>query len=94
MEKLVGEQYACVTTYISRNFLEPFFNWWFILFSYQFIVGDGNNVYDFTYVENVAHAHICADRALASEGTVSEKAAGEVPYYFFSHVIFLFVNER
>ncbi|KAH1241404.1 3beta-hydroxysteroid-dehydrogenase/decarboxylase isoform 2 [Glycine max] len=31
----------------------------------KFIIGDGNNVYDFTYVENVAHAHICADRALA-----------------------------
>jgi sterol-4alpha-carboxylate 3-dehydrogenase (decarboxylating) len=40
-------------------------------------------VYDFTYVENVAHAHICADRALASEGTISEKAAGQVPHYFF-----------
>ncbi|KAH1241402.1 3beta-hydroxysteroid-dehydrogenase/decarboxylase isoform 2 [Glycine max] len=45
----------------------------------KFIIGDGNNVYDFTYVENVAHAHICADRALVSEGPISEKAAGEVP---------------
>jgi hypothetical protein len=51
-------------------------------------------VYDFTYVENVAHAHICADRALASEGTISEKAAGQVPhYFFFSNVLFLCVNE-
>lgn len=50
----------------------------------KFIVGDGNNVYDFTYVENVAHAHICADRALASEGTVSEKAAGEA--YFITNM--------
>ena len=47
---------------------------------YQFIIGDGNNVYDFTYVGNVAHAHICAERALASEGTVAEKAAGQVPF--------------
>ncbi|KAE9586902.1 hypothetical protein Lal_00004624 [Lupinus albus] len=49
----------------------------------KFIIGDGNNVYDFTYVENVAHAHICAERALASEGTVSEKAAGET--YFITN---------
>ena len=27
----------------------------------------------------MAHAHICADRALVSEGPVSEKVAGEVP---------------
>ncbi|KAI3468335.1 hypothetical protein Pfo_024998 [Paulownia fortunei] len=43
----------------------------------KFIIGDGNNMYDFTYVENVAHAHICAERALASEGMVAEKAAGQ-----------------
>ncbi|KAJ7966340.1 Reticulon-like protein [Quillaja saponaria] len=43
----------------------------------KFIIGDGNNIYDFTYVENVAHAHICAERALASERTVAEKAAGQ-----------------
>lgn len=36
-------------------------------------------MYDFTYVGNVAHSHLCADRALASEGEVSKKAAGEVP---------------
>ncbi|KAF9680920.1 hypothetical protein SADUNF_Sadunf06G0171800 [Salix dunnii] len=44
----------------------------------KFMIGDGNNIYDFTYVENVAHAHICADRALASEQEVAEKAAGQV----------------
>ncbi|KAL3636213.1 3beta-hydroxysteroid-dehydrogenase/decarboxylase isoform 2 [Castilleja foliolosa] len=43
----------------------------------KFIIGGGNNMYDFTYVENVAHAHICAERALASEGSVAEKAAGQ-----------------
>ncbi|CAI9095143.1 OLC1v1031020C1 [Oldenlandia corymbosa var. corymbosa] len=43
----------------------------------KFIIGDGNNQYDFTYVENVAHAHICAERALASGGAVAEKAAGQ-----------------
>ncbi|KAL7597073.1 hypothetical protein Lser_V15G27549 [Lactuca serriola] len=42
-----------------------------------FIIGDGTNMYDFTYVENVAHAHICAERALASDGSVSKRAAGE-----------------
>ncbi|KAM3285519.1 hypothetical protein P3S67_024318 [Capsicum chacoense] len=42
----------------------------------KFIIGDGNNVYDFTYVENVAHAHVCAERALASGAAAAEKAAG------------------
>ena len=45
---------------------------------YQFIIGDGTNMYDFTYVENVAHAHVCAERALASDGSASKRAAGEV----------------
>uniref|UniRef100_M4CU70 3-beta hydroxysteroid dehydrogenase/isomerase domain-containing protein n=1 Tax=Brassica campestris TaxID=3711 RepID=M4CU70_BRACM len=43
----------------------------------KFIIGDGNNLYDFTYVENVAHAHVCAERALASGGDVSSKASGQ-----------------
>ncbi|POO00285.1 Hopanoid-associated sugar epimerase [Trema orientale] len=50
----------------------------------KFIIGDGNNVHDFTYVENVAHAHICADRALSAEGTVAEKAAGQA--YFITNM--------
>jgi nucleoside-diphosphate-sugar epimerase len=50
----------------------------FCFFTVQFIIGDGNNLYDFTYVENVAHAHVCAERALASGGDVSTKAAGQV----------------
>lgn len=52
-----------------------------LIWNEQFIIGDGNNIYDFTYVENVAHAHICAERALASEGTVAEKASGEVTLF-------------
>ncbi|PRQ37822.1 putative 3-beta-hydroxysteroid-4-alpha-carboxylate 3-dehydrogenase (decarboxylating) [Rosa chinensis] len=50
----------------------------------KFIIGDGNNIYDFTYVENVAHAHICAERALAFEGTAAEKAAGQA--YFITNM--------
>ncbi|KAK9266064.1 hypothetical protein L1049_017882 [Liquidambar formosana] len=50
----------------------------------KFIIGDGNNMYDFTYVENVAHAHICAERALASEKMVAEKAAGQA--YFITNM--------
>ncbi|KAJ8440120.1 hypothetical protein Cgig2_003445 [Carnegiea gigantea] len=50
----------------------------------QFIIGDGNNMYDFTYVENVAHAHICAERALASKGEVAEKASGQA--YFITNM--------
>ncbi|CAN0857987.1 3beta-hydroxysteroid-dehydrogenase/decarboxylase isoform 3 [Linum grandiflorum] len=30
----------------------------------KFIVGNGANISDFTYVENVSHAHICAAKAL------------------------------
>ncbi|XP_010524156.1 PREDICTED: 3beta-hydroxysteroid-dehydrogenase/decarboxylase [Tarenaya hassleriana] len=33
----------------------------------KFIVGKGENMSDFTYVENVAHAHICAAEALDSQ---------------------------
>uniref|UniRef100_A0A5B6ZIS1 Reticulon-like protein n=1 Tax=Davidia involucrata TaxID=16924 RepID=A0A5B6ZIS1_DAVIN len=50
----------------------------------KFIIGDGINMYDFTYVENVAHAHICAERALASEGTVAGRAAGQA--YFITNM--------
>ncbi|URE48577.1 Reticulon [Musa troglodytarum] len=44
-----------------------------------YIIGDGNNVNDFTYVENVAHAHICAEQTLASE--VGAKKAGGQAYF-------------
>ncbi|PIN18425.1 C-3 sterol dehydrogenase/3-beta-hydroxysteroid dehydrogenase [Handroanthus impetiginosus] len=50
----------------------------------KFIIGDGNNMNDFTYVENVAHAHICAERVLASEKVVAEKAAGQA--YFITNM--------
>ncbi|KAH7521373.1 3beta-hydroxysteroid-dehydrogenase/decarboxylase [Ziziphus jujuba] len=30
----------------------------------KFIIGNGENMSDFTYVENVSHAHICAEEAL------------------------------
>ncbi|GKV03714.1 hypothetical protein SLEP1_g15971 [Rubroshorea leprosula] len=50
----------------------------------KFIIGDGNNIYDFTYVENVAHAHICAERALAAGGETTEKAAGQA--YFVTNM--------
>lgn len=50
----------------------------------KFIIGDGNNMYDFTYVENVAHAHICAEQALASEGKIAEQAAGQA--YFITNM--------
>ncbi|GAB4854021.1 3beta-hydroxysteroid-dehydrogenase/ decarboxylase isoform 2, variant 2 [Ancistrocladus abbreviatus] len=50
----------------------------------KFIIGNGNNVYDFTYVENVAHAHFCAERVLASKGTDAEKASGQA--YFVTNM--------
>ncbi|XP_058108583.1 3beta-hydroxysteroid-dehydrogenase/decarboxylase isoform X2 [Magnolia sinica] len=43
----------------------------------KYIIGDGNNMYDFTYVENVAHAHLCAEKALASEDAGAVRAAGQ-----------------
>ncbi|KAL4193693.1 hypothetical protein AMTRI_Chr06g178000 [Amborella trichopoda] len=33
---------------------------------FKAIFGDGRNKWDFTYVENLAHAHICAEQALQS----------------------------
>ncbi|KAM7265007.1 hypothetical protein ACFE04_002690 [Oxalis oulophora] len=70
----------------------------------KFMIGDGNNVYDFTYVENVAHAHVCAERALASEELVAEKAAGQAYFItnmepikfweFFSQIVEGFGYER
>ncbi|KAJ4881728.1 3beta-hydroxysteroid-dehydrogenase/decarboxylase isoform 1 [Raphanus sativus] len=38
----------------------------------------------FTYVENVVHAHVCAERSLASGGEVSAKAAGQA--YFITNM--------
>ncbi|KAL3352352.1 hypothetical protein AABB24_020405 [Solanum stoloniferum] len=35
----------------------------------KFIIGLGDNMTDFTYVENVAYAHICAEKALSSRGS-------------------------
>lgn len=32
----------------------------------KFVIGNGGNMSDFTYVENVAHANICAEQALCS----------------------------
>ncbi|KAL7617626.1 hypothetical protein Lser_V15G03457 [Lactuca serriola] len=49
-----------------------------------FIIADGTNMYDFTYVENVAHAHVCAERAIASDGSASKRAAGEA--YFITNM--------
>ncbi|MQL96464.1 hypothetical protein Taro_029137 [Colocasia esculenta] len=49
----------------------------------KFIIGDGNNMYDFTYVENVAHGHICAEKALAAGGN-GTKVAGQA--YFITNM--------
>ncbi|KAL0377132.1 UNVERIFIED_CONTAM: 3beta-hydroxysteroid-dehydrogenase/decarboxylase isoform 3 [Sesamum calycinum] len=47
---------------------------WVKAFSFQFIIGSGKNLSDFTYVDNVAHAHICAEESLSSQmGSVSGK---------------------
>jgi sterol-4alpha-carboxylate 3-dehydrogenase (decarboxylating) len=43
----------------------------------QYIIGDGNNYYDFTYVENVAYGHVCAEKTLSSADG-AKIAAGKV----------------
>src|SRR5438105_927562 len=40
----------------------------------RFIVGDGNNVVDFTYVKNVAHGLICASESLANDSALGGQA--------------------
>lgn len=45
----------------------------------QYIIGDGNNYYDFTYVENVAYGHVCAEKTLSSEDG-AKIAAGKVKF--------------
>ncbi|KAH7427732.1 hypothetical protein KP509_10G057200 [Ceratopteris richardii] len=47
----------------------------------KFILGDGKNVYDFTYVENVAHAHICAEKALDVHNSSGDGAAAGKAYF-------------
>jgi hypothetical protein len=54
----------------------------------QYIIGDGNNYYDFTYVENVAYGHVCADKTLSSEDG-AKRAAGKVrPFTNILHLRF------
>jgi nucleoside-diphosphate-sugar epimerase len=40
----------------------------------KYIIGDGQNMFDWTYVDNVTHAHILADEALQKEAS---PAAGQ-----------------
>ena len=49
------------------------------IFSFQFVIGSGENMSDFTYVENVAHAHVCAEEALVSRMV---SVAGKVLLHF------------
>ncbi|CAI5494435.1 unnamed protein product [Closterium sp. Naga37s-1] len=51
----------------------------------KFIVGDGENMSDWTYVENVVHAHICAEKALSEykgDPTSDDSPAGKVSIPF------------
>ncbi|CAI5485971.1 unnamed protein product [Closterium sp. Naga37s-1] len=52
----------------------------------KFIVGDGENMSDLTYVENVVHAHICAEKALSEykgDPTSDDSPAGKA--YFITN---------
>ncbi|KAM0853084.1 hypothetical protein ACQ4PT_051326 [Festuca glaucescens] len=50
----------------------------------KYIIGDGNNYNDFTYVENVAYGHVCADKTLSSEDG-AKRAAGKIDDEFEIH---------
>uniref|UniRef100_A0A0D6R0R5 Reticulon-like protein n=1 Tax=Araucaria cunninghamii TaxID=56994 RepID=A0A0D6R0R5_ARACU len=47
----------------------------------KFIIGDGENMYDFTYVENVAHAHMCAEQALNSNAVDGKDSAAGKAFF-------------
>ena len=49
----------------------------FLCSSFQFVIGNVSNMSDFAYVENVAHANICADQALSSNAA---SVAGKVHF--------------
>lgn len=38
------------------------------------VIGDGQNLWDFTYIDNVVHGHLCAENALEK----GSEAAGKV----------------
>ncbi|KAG0597169.1 hypothetical protein M758_UG317400 [Ceratodon purpureus] len=47
----------------------------------KFILGDGKNMFDWTFVENVAHAHLCAERALVPGEFVGENVASGKAFF-------------
>ncbi|KAI5081911.1 hypothetical protein GOP47_0001654 [Adiantum capillus-veneris] len=51
----------------------------------KFILGDGKNVYYFTYVENVAHAHVCAEKALDLNNSYTGDVAAAGKAYFVTN---------
>ena len=42
------------------------------------MIGDGENMIDFTYVDNVVHAHLCAESALKKGGIGPNAPSGKV----------------
>lgn len=68
------------------------FFFWGNNFSFQFIIGTGDNLSDFTFSQNVAHAHICAEEALNFQTvTVAGKVLIEYQWGCIdcSHLIFM-----
>ncbi|XP_076467798.1 sterol-4-alpha-carboxylate 3-dehydrogenase, decarboxylating-like isoform X2 [Babylonia areolata] len=54
---------------------------------FKFIIGDGKNLVDFTYVDNVVHGHILASEKLAKDSPVCGKAyhiTNDEPVYFWT----------
>ncbi|KAL8607289.1 hypothetical protein ACOMHN_047620 [Nucella lapillus] len=54
---------------------------------FKFIIGDGKNIVDFTYVDNVVHGHILASEKLAKDAPVCGKAyhiTNDEPIFFWT----------
>lgn len=62
-----------------------------------FVIGDGNNLYDWMYIDNIVHAHILAIENLLPSG--SQTAAGQAlfitnqePAYFWDFMLFVWAQ--
>ncbi|CAN0887769.1 3beta-hydroxysteroid-dehydrogenase/decarboxylase isoform 2 [Linum grandiflorum] len=78
------QQVICLHVLLPTYLTSVFFMMFSVTINEQFLIGDGNNIYDFTYVENVAHAHICAEHTLSSAKDIADKAAGQA--YFITNM--------
>jgi len=61
----------------------------------NFIVGDGNNLYDWMYIDNAVHAHILAAENLLTTETAAGEAffiTNQEPAYFWDFLMFVWAQ--